>query len=902
LLAAVTAVAALPAWAIAQQGDPPAASPSPSPPGPAGLEPKEAPANPLTELIRQGNAARQAGRIEEALGDYRKAEQMAPRLYEIRILIADTLRRSGRSAEAAAEYDAALALDPARPEAYAGRAFVRRASFDYDGAYAAAETGLWRVPVEVVPELLLVMAETRRRQGRLDEAALLFDRVLKAQPGSTPARAGLAQLAEERGDLDGALRGWDAYLEAKPEDDQAALRREELRELRASIETLRATAASSPSGPVYAELGRLLAVAGDAAGAAAIDRLSLRLNPDDGAARRGLALALRDAGDARGAATEFRRLLKAVPGDPVALYNLAALARSAGDAGGERVAWEALMRAHPDDLHAVRAFVLSLERVGEETLDRAIEAVGRAARKKPDPALYRCLALLQGAAGRWPEAAGALYGALTIDPTDPWTQAVGGELVFLHPELIQDLGARLRDDASRLSAAAQAAAGGDASGAAERAAAFGALAARLASWAGHPEEALGLARRAVAADPRSAVARSILTEAAQQVARDPAQEIEELTAAVALQPPRLADQIDLALALLRAGRARRAESAARAALATAPASAPALSVLGMALAEQGDFEAAADAYAAALRADPADNFGLASRQYPLMLATLGRNVEARRALRGDIPPLPEMLYRDAWAFVRDSYRDRGFNAQDWIAWRDRGRVLATLQEAYRAIAAMLASLGDPYTRLRDPEETAAIQLARRGERTSVDRLGRNRPGSKSVIGGELPGGLGYIRLTNFDDPQVVAQVRELLETMRAREGIVLDLRGNPGGFSRTADAISDMLIGPGRRAGADVGPDGATARITGGDGAITGAPVTVLVDGQTASAAERLARDLEVTGRGTIAGERTHGKGLAQASLVLPGGAMVLVSISEMLGPGDRPIQNRGLDPKSPAH
>jgi carboxyl-terminal processing protease len=111
-----------------------------------------------------------------------------------------------------------------------------------------------------------------------------------------------------------------------------------------------------------------------------------------------------------------------------------------------------------------------------------------------------------------------------------------------------------------------------------------------------------------------------------------------------------------------------------------------------------------------------------------------------------------------------------------------------------------------------------------------------------------------------------------------------------------------MLIGPGRKAGADSGPDGAMSRVTGGDGAITGAPVTVLVDGQTASAAERLARDLEITGRGTIAGERTHGKGLAQASLVLPGGAMVLVSTSEMLGPGDRPIQSRGLEPGEPAH
>jgi carboxyl-terminal processing protease len=158
--------------------------------------------------------------------------------------------------------------------------------------------------------------------------------------------------------------------------------------------------------------------------------------------------------------------------------------------------------------------------------------------------------------------------------------------------------------------------------------------------------------------------------------------------------------------------------------------------------------------------------------------------------------------------------------------------------------------------------------------------------------------MGYIQITNLADPNAVAEVRRALLAMREKEGIVLDLRGNPGGLARSADAVADMLIGPGKEAGVDVTPGGATPRVTGGEGAITSRPVTVLVDGQTGSAAERLAGSLDAAGRATLVGEPTFGKGLFQSSRVLPGGYTVLVSAGEALGPDGRPIQGRGLQPR----
>jgi tetratricopeptide (TPR) repeat protein len=428
------------------------------------------------------------------------------------------------------------------------------------------------------------------------------------------------------------------------------------------------------------------------------------------------------------------------------------------------------------------------------------------------------------------------------------------------------------------------------------------LQARLIWWAGRAGEAFDLLRRAVADHPDSALARSALALGLKEIAGQPDRALLELARATAIDPSRLADHVDLAIGLLRAGKAGEAAAAARRALAARPGAAPALSVLGAALGERGDLEGAAAAYAEALRADPIDYLGLARGQYPLMLAALGRHAEARRALRGEVPPIPEILFREAWAFARDAFRDRRHHGQDWNAWRDRYRgLLRTPQEAHRAIAGMLASLGDPHTRLRDPEETAATFLARRGTGAGVDRLGRNLPTSRTVIAEERPGGLGYIRLSNLADPKVIEEVRKALLELRDKEGIILDLRGNPGGFSRAADAVGDLLVGPGRESGIDVGPGGPERQVTGGEGAITDSPLIVLVDGQTGSAAERLARALQSTGRGSLVGDATRGKGAAQISRVLPGGATVLVSVAEMLGPDGLPIQGRGLRPREPA-
>ncbi len=906
-----------PAAARAQKpagGAPPAGTNAPDPAAPRTTAPDPSAAGapaaePLSaeDLVRQGNELRRAGQMRAAVGAFRTARSLAPRSYEIRVLLADTLRRIGEVERALPEYDAARSLDPARPEGYSGRGLILRARYDYEGAVAILEEGLKRVAQAARPDLLLVMAETRRRQGRLEEARRLFEEEMAARDRDAPARAGLAQVAEDRGDLDGAVKGWDDYLAIKADDDAAATRRQELRELRASIEALRGTAAREPGGAILAELGRLLAIAGDRRGAVQAYRDSLRAEPRGLQARRGLALALRDAGPegAQEAAREFRAVLRSSPGDGVALYNLVAIARASGDPAAEGKAWRDLALSRPDDPFAQHGYQAFLEAQGPEVLARALRVLPESPVDRIDPGLLRLRALLLTSAGRREETAATLSALLIRDPTDPWSLEVANEILFLDPGLLQSIAGRLAPAPPVPGTVAPGGAGTAPDSAAADAtlrapeAERRILLARLTWWSGRGEEALVVLRQAVAAFPDSAIARSALGEGYQEIAHRPDLAIAELRKALEIDPSRPPAYVDLSLALLHASRTREAEEVARRCLKSAPGFVPALSVLGAALFDRGEFQGAADAYAEALVADPADNFGLARGQLPIALAALGRNLEARRVLRGSLPLFPELLYREAWAFARDSCRDRTFHGQDWTSWRTRFQgTLRSDQDAYRAIARMLGSLEDPYTRLRDPEETGAVFLSRHGAAIRTDALGRVLGPSQSVVVGETPDGLGYIRLSNFTDPEVVARVREALVSLRLKEGIVLDLRGNGGGLSRRADEIGDLLVGPGKEAGVDESSTGPVAQITGGDGAVTGSPLTVLVDGQTGSAAERLARTLSNTGRAALVGDTTFGKGRAQVSRVLPGGTTVLVSVSEMLGPDGQPLQGRGLRPK----
>jgi carboxyl-terminal processing protease len=160
---------------------------------------------------------------------------------------------------------------------------------------------------------------------------------------------------------------------------------------------------------------------------------------------------------------------------------------------------------------------------------------------------------------------------------------------------------------------------------------------------------------------------------------------------------------------------------------------------------------------------------------------------------------------------------------------------------------------------------------------------------------------GYFQITHFtrkSADELLEQVDYMQQNRQAPlKGIVLDLRGNPGGVLNPAITIADGFLDE----GLIVSTRGRSAdqqEYTAKPGQwMENMPVVVLVDRSTASASEVLAGALQDHGRALIVGERTFGKGSVQSVLNLRNGAGVRLTTSRYYTPAGRSIQAEGIQP-----
>ncbi len=166
-------------------------------------------------------------------------------------------------------------------------------------------------------------------------------------------------------------------------------------------------------------------------------------------------------------------------------------------------------------------------------------------------------------------------------------------------------------------------------------------------------------------------------------------------------------------------------------------------------------------------------------------------------------------------------------------------------------------------------------------------------------------GVGYLRIASFGE-RTVAEISAALDAVEATgvvHGLVIDLRGNPGGLLSAAVDACDLLLEEGvivhtrtRRAGDGVEAALDARRATAG-AKLVGVPIVVLVDGLTASAAEIVAACLQDAGRATVVGSRTFGKGTVQSILPLSDDRGLLkLTTSEYLRPSRHGIHRRAGD------
>jgi carboxyl-terminal processing protease len=207
------------------------------------------------------------------------------------------------------------------------------------------------------------------------------------------------------------------------------------------------------------------------------------------------------------------------------------------------------------------------------------------------------------------------------------------------------------------------------------------------------------------------------------------------------------------------------------------------------------------------------------------------------------------------------------------------------------------AVGDVVRRMHGAPGTEVAVTVRRAGAIRTLRLRRAELVATDVSSEVVEGQVGRVRVAAFTRG-VGGQVREALDRLHAAKvtGVVLDLRGNPGGLLDEGVQVASAFLDRGvvvtyRGRGVDDKTYDAMGR---GD---TSTPLVVLVDAGTASAAEVVAGALQDRNRAIVVGGRTYGKGSVQQPLVLSDGSAIEVTVARYYTPSGRSVDQVGIIP-----
>ena len=163
-------------------------------------------------------------------------------------------------------------------------------------------------------------------------------------------------------------------------------------------------------------------------------------------------------------------------------------------------------------------------------------------------------------------------------------------------------------------------------------------------------------------------------------------------------------------------------------------------------------------------------------------------------------------------------------------------------------------------------------------------------------------GISFFRISSFNQETSKQLERLIKQTKQVRvknlKGIVLDLRGNPGGLFNQAIKIADLFLNDGdivSTRGRHV-RSVKTFKAKHGD-ILKGLPMAVLVDGATASSAEIIASALQDNGRAVIIGSSSFGKGTVQTIITLPNNGELTLTWALLVAPSNYTLERFGVIP-----
>ena len=174
---------------------------------------------------------------------------------------------------------------------------------------------------------------------------------------------------------------------------------------------------------------------------------------------------------------------------------------------------------------------------------------------------------------------------------------------------------------------------------------------------------------------------------------------------------------------------------------------------------------------------------------------------------------------------------------------------------------------------------------------------RRKVESPTVEHEMLEDGIAYIQITEFDEV-TVDQFADALATVKESdmEGLIIDLRANPGGSLDAVVEIASMILPEGLIVYTEDKYGKRVEYSCDGQRELS-YPLVVLVDGNSASASEILAGAVQDYGIGTLVGTTTFGKGIVQQVVNLSDGSAVKITVSSYYTPSGRNIQGTGIEP-----
>ncbi len=162
--------------------------------------------------------------------------------------------------------------------------------------------------------------------------------------------------------------------------------------------------------------------------------------------------------------------------------------------------------------------------------------------------------------------------------------------------------------------------------------------------------------------------------------------------------------------------------------------------------------------------------------------------------------------------------------------------------------------------------------------------------------------IGYVRLTTFSDTTTSGlekSVDEIKKELGEKfQGLILDLRNNPGGLLNQSISVTDSFLNQGEIVSTQGRKDNDTSRIFAKKGdIINGKPMIVLINSGSASASEIVAGALKDHSRAIIVGTRSFGKGSVQSIIPLAGNGAMRLTTARYYTPSGISIQAKGIEP-----